>query len=77
MTVHRQCMFWVDIPAAECSEGTYTSEKVAQSHEVVRKICERSDNQDQISAVLAIRLKPLSEGSLFMFDQILRYLLLN
>ena len=55
-------MFWVDIPAAEYSEGTYTSEKVAQNHEVVRKICERADNQDQISAVLAIRLKPLSEG---------------
>ena len=62
MTVHRQCMFWVDIPDAECSEGKYTSEKVAQNHELVRKICERADNQDQISAVLAIRLKSLSEG---------------
>ena len=27
-------------------------------HEVVRKICESADNQDQISAVLVIRLKP-------------------
>ncbi len=60
--VDRQCMFWANIPATDCSEGACTSEKVAQNHEVVRKICEWADNQDQITAVLTIRLWPFSEG---------------
>ena len=66
--VHRQRMFWVDIPAAECSEGTHTSEKLAQNHEVIRNICDRADNQYQISAVLDIRLKPLSEGKAMIVE---------
>ena len=55
--VERQCMFWVYIPAAVFSEGAYTSKKVAQNHKVVRKVCERAIKQDQISAVLAMRIE--------------------
>ena len=59
MPVDRQCVFWANIPATDCSEGAHTSEKVAQNHEVVRKICEWTDNQDQISAVLTMGLESL------------------
>ena len=58
---------WANIPVTDCSEGAYTSEKVAQNHEVVRKICEWTDNQDQISAVLTMRLESLCERGARVF----------
>ena len=67
MPVGRQCVLWANIPVTDCSEGAYTSEKVAQNHEVVRKICEWADNQDQISAVLTMRLESLCERGARVF----------
>ena len=61
MQVDRQCVFWVSIPASDFSEGAYMSEKAAQNHEVVRKICECIDYQDQISTVLTMRFESLRE----------------
>ena len=50
-------MFWVDIPAAECSEGAYTSEKVAM------KLSERfakvpTTKIKYLPSLFVIRLKP-------------------
>ena len=61
MPVHGQRVLWADVPAVNRFQGTSSSEKVAQDHEVVRKIGKRANNQYKISAIFTMRLENLCE----------------
>ena len=61
MPVHCQRVLRANVPAVNRFQGTRSSEKVAQDHEIVRKIDKRANNQYKISAIFAMRLENLCE----------------
>ena len=54
MPVHCQCVLRADVPADNRLKGTSSSKKVAQDHEVVRKIGKRANYQNEVSADFCI-----------------------
>ena len=61
MPVHCQCVLRADVPAFNRFKGTSSSKKVAQDHEIVRKIGKRADYQNEVSAIFTVRLENLCE----------------
>ena len=51
MPVNCQRVLWADAPAVDRFQGTSSSEKVTQDHEVFRKMGKRANNQYKISAI--------------------------
>ena len=59
MPVHCQGVLRADVPAGNRFEGTSSSKKVTQGHEIVRKIGKRADDQNEVSAIFTMRLENL------------------
>ena len=54
-------MLRADVPAVNRFKGTSSSKKVAQDHEIARKIGKRADYQNEVSAIFTMRLEKLCE----------------
>jgi len=61
LPVHRQRVLRADVPAMNRFEGTSSSKKVTQDHEIIGKVCKRADDQHEVSAIFAMRLEDLCE----------------
>ena len=59
--VNCQRVLRADVPAVNRFEGTSSSKKVTQDHEIVRKIGKRADDQYEVSAIITMRLENLCE----------------
>ena len=61
MPVHYERVLRTDNPAVNRFKGTSSSEKVTQDYEIVRKIGKRVDYQNEVSAIVTMRLENLCE----------------
>ena len=61
MPAHCQCVLRADVPADNRFQGTSSSKKVTQDHEVVRKIGKIANYQNEVSAIFTVRLEKLCE----------------
>ena len=61
MPVHCQRVLRPYVPAVNRFDGTSSSKKVTQDHEIVRKIGKRANDQNEVSAIFTMKLENLCE----------------
>ncbi len=52
LPVHSQRVFLIDVTAVNRIEGTNSTKKVTQNHDIIRKMCKRTYDQCEVSAIL-------------------------